>query len=100
MEPVVVYTHKYLSMAEMVRNILSAEGLTAIVRARDPFGAFASGPHLAMYQPTPCSLYHVLVPDAQAGEARELIEGIAQDARGADMDNGRAITPGEHGDNG
>jgi hypothetical protein len=82
MEPVVVYTHKYLSMAEMVRNILSAGGLSAIVRARDPFGAFASGPHLAMYQPTPCSIYEVLVPDGQADEARELIEGIAQDTGG------------------
>jgi len=82
MEPVVVYTHRYLSMAEMVRNILSAGGLSAIVRAHDPFGAFSSGPHLATYQPTPCSIYEVLVPDGQADEARELIEGIAQDTGG------------------
>jgi hypothetical protein len=79
MEPVVVYTHRYLSMAEMVRNILSAGGLLAAVRARDPFGAFTSGPHLATYQPTPCSVYEVLVPEGQADEARGLIEGIAQD---------------------
>jgi hypothetical protein len=79
MEPVVVYTHRYLSMAEMVKNMLAAEGLSAIVRARDPFGAFASGPHLGTYQPTPCSVYEVLVPDGQANQARELVEGIAQD---------------------
>ncbi len=98
MKTVVVYAHRYLSMSEMVKNILSAEGLTAIVRAHDPFGAFAGGPHLATYQPTPCSVYEVLVPDAQADEARELIEGIPQD--GGDGDAGNAVTPGEHVKNG
>jgi hypothetical protein len=80
-ETVVVYRNKYLSMSEMVKNILREEGLAAIVRASDPFGAFAAGPHLGTYQPTPCSTYEVLVPSDQRDRARELIEGIAgQDA--------------------
>jgi hypothetical protein len=54
-------------------------GLTVIVRARDPFGAFTSGPHLATYQPTPLSVYEVLVPSDQAEEAREIVEGMDQD---------------------
>ena len=79
MEGVAVYTNRYLSMAEMVRNILQSEGVAATVRARDPFGAFAPGPHLGTYQPTPCSTYEVFVHPSQSELARELIEGIAQD---------------------
>jgi hypothetical protein len=86
MDPVVVYKHKYLSMAEMVRNILSTEGVAAAVHARDPFGAFARGPHLGTYQPTPCSLYEVIVPHEQSARALELIEGIAQDDGGEEGD--------------
>jgi len=78
----VVYRHKFLAMAEMVRNLLTAGGVTATVRARDPFGAFTPGPHLARFQPTPCSNYEVLVPAEQVSAAQELIEGIAQDKAG------------------
>jgi len=86
MEAVVVYTHKYLSMAEMVRNLLQSEGVAATVRARDPFGAFARGPHLGIYQPTPFSVYEVFVHPAQSDLARELIEGIVQDTAGGTAD--------------
>ncbi|MEJ2745156.1 MAG: hypothetical protein P8123_05655 [bacterium] len=87
MEPIVVYKHKYLSMAEMVRNILLSEGVAAAVHARDPFGAFAQGPHLGTYQPTPLSLYEVVVPHEQSARALELIEGIAQDDGGENRDD-------------
>jgi len=78
-EKAVVYRNRYLPLSEMVRNILREEGLAAIVKASDPFGAFASGPHLATYQPTPCSLYEVLVPEEQRDRAREIVDGIAGD---------------------
>ena len=95
MEPVVVYTHKYLSMAEMVRNILLAEGVAAVVRARDPFGAFVSGPHLGTYQPTPLSRYDVIVPNELSDQALELVDGIAQDDGRGEGDGSRA--PGDSG---
>ena len=82
-----IYRHKYLSMSEMVKNLLAGEGFSAIVRARDPFGAFTPGPHLATYQPTPASVYEVLVPVEQAEAAKELIAGIVQDQTGERAEN-------------
>jgi len=86
MKPAVIYKNKYLSMAEMVRNILRGEGVPAAVRTSDPFGAFTKGPHLGTYQPTPCSIYEVIVPPELAERAGELIEGIAQDEEGEEND--------------
>lgn len=90
MKTAVVYRHKYLSMAEMVQNLLRGEGVPATVQARDPFGAFSRGPHLARYQPTPCSVYEVRVPAERAAEAGELVGGIVQDGgeeRGGECPN-------------
>jgi hypothetical protein len=79
MDTVVVYSSKYLSMAEMIRNLLRVEGFAAVVRARDPFGAFSPGPHLATFQPTPLSVYEVLVPSDQAGEAQRFVREMAEE---------------------
>lgn len=86
---VVVYRNRYLSMAEMVRNILTGEGLSAVVRATDPFGGFSKGPHFGTYQPTPCSMYEVIVPEAQAEQARECVEDISGEHEGSVSGNGR-----------
>ena len=79
MKPEVVSRHKYLAIAEMVKGLLEGEGIAAVVRARDPFGAFYPGPHLARFQPTPCSVYEVLVPEEEIAEARDIVEGITRE---------------------
>jgi hypothetical protein len=79
MKGIIVYRSGMLPLAEMVKNLLVAEGMRATVRTFDPFGAFTHGPHFATFQATPCSEYQVLVSEDQYERAQEFVDGMRDD---------------------